>query len=371
MAKRMTNPFKPTAGAEPPVLAGRDRVIEDFADGLDEGPGAPGRLMRITGPRGSGKTVLLTELGEIAKNRKWTVVDETASKGLLERLIVALVPADGADASFSADTDLGLVKAHTGFGSASAGAPDFRTALTAASKRKSGVMITIDEIQEADEGDLVEIATAVQHLIREKRDVVFVFAGLTTGVLDFINNPVITFLRRATSEELAVIPEEAVREAFRETFFTTGLEIDGEALAASSAATSGYAYLIQLVGYHVWRVANRHAQETRAVSLADVDAGIQEAFRKYDEAVVEPALSGLSERAMKFLVAMAKYDGVCRIRQVAEDLNVSVTSLSSARKTLLSRQVIEAPARGCLAFSIPRLREYLRENSEALIARFG
>lgn len=38
------NPFKPTAGAEPPVLAGRDTVLEDFTDGLAEGPGARGRV---------------------------------------------------------------------------------------------------------------------------------------------------------------------------------------------------------------------------------------------------------------------------------------------------------------------------------------
>jgi hypothetical protein len=38
------NPFKPTVGAEPPVLAGRDKVLEDFADGLSEGPGARVRV---------------------------------------------------------------------------------------------------------------------------------------------------------------------------------------------------------------------------------------------------------------------------------------------------------------------------------------
>lgn len=61
----LTNPFKPTAGMTPPVLMGREDVIQDFSDGLLEGPGSPGRLMRITGPRGSGKTVLLTELGRL------------------------------------------------------------------------------------------------------------------------------------------------------------------------------------------------------------------------------------------------------------------------------------------------------------------
>ena len=44
--KRLIDSFKPTAGAEPPVLVGRDKVQDDFTEGLTEGPGAPGRLMR-------------------------------------------------------------------------------------------------------------------------------------------------------------------------------------------------------------------------------------------------------------------------------------------------------------------------------------
>lgn len=43
------NPFKPTAGKRPPILIGRESVVEDFEEGLDNGAGAPGRLMLITG----------------------------------------------------------------------------------------------------------------------------------------------------------------------------------------------------------------------------------------------------------------------------------------------------------------------------------
>ncbi|MFR3878517.1 MAG: hypothetical protein ACLTYW_10625 [Collinsella sp.] len=35
------NPFKPTAGKRPPILIGRESVIEDFEEGLDNGAGAP------------------------------------------------------------------------------------------------------------------------------------------------------------------------------------------------------------------------------------------------------------------------------------------------------------------------------------------
>ena len=73
------NPFKPTAGKRPPILIGRESVIEDFEEGLDNGAGAPGRLMLITGNRGCGKTVLLRELQRLANERGWAVVSDSAS----------------------------------------------------------------------------------------------------------------------------------------------------------------------------------------------------------------------------------------------------------------------------------------------------
>ena len=84
------NPFKPTAGKRPPMLIGRESVIEDFEEGLDNGAGAPGRLMLITGNRGCGKTVLLRELQRLASERGWAVVSDSASLGLCDRLADAL-----------------------------------------------------------------------------------------------------------------------------------------------------------------------------------------------------------------------------------------------------------------------------------------
>ncbi len=60
------NPFRPTAGATPPLLVGRDDAMEEFTESLEDGPGAPGRLALFTGPRGVGKTVMLTEVGDQA-----------------------------------------------------------------------------------------------------------------------------------------------------------------------------------------------------------------------------------------------------------------------------------------------------------------
>ena len=67
----MPNPFKPTAGKMPPILIGRENVVTDFAEGLENGAGAPSRLMLVSGQRGYGKTVLLVELARVALSYRW------------------------------------------------------------------------------------------------------------------------------------------------------------------------------------------------------------------------------------------------------------------------------------------------------------
>lgn len=365
------NPFKPTAGAEPPVLAGRKKVIDDFTDGLTEGPGAPGRLMRISGPRGSGKTVLLTELGDIAKDKGWVVVDETAGKGLVDRITERLAR-QLPEANASMDIDLGFVKAHAGVSSGAGGA-DIRTVLDEAAGRigKKGVLVTVDEVQDADKGEMAAISQAVQHLIREKKDVAFVFAGLTMGVADFINGEAMTFLRRAKAEQLKSIPDDDVAAAFEKTFGDSGMPIAGNALSAAVAATGGYAYMVQLVGYNVWKVARRHFSESPAVAMEDVREGAEMAMGDYVEAVIEPALSRLSKRAMSYLVEMSGSDGPSSTGCVAKSLGVPAQSLSSVRASLIAKQVIEpTEARGYVDFAIPWMREYVGDHAAELMDRF-
>jgi DNA polymerase III gamma/tau subunit len=55
----MENPFRPTAGATPPELIGREGMLDELKYGLRLGSGAPGLLTTFTGARGVGKTTAL------------------------------------------------------------------------------------------------------------------------------------------------------------------------------------------------------------------------------------------------------------------------------------------------------------------------
>lgn len=369
----LVNPFKPTAGAEPPTLIGRDDILEDFREGLESGVGAPARLMRITGPRGSGKTVLLTELGNIARNAGWAVVDETAHAGLVDSLKSAVqnrrstkdisVSASVAlaDASITLSNDPAQLSLRSAL----------NTATAKLTKKGKGLLITLDEAQDASAEDIREIAVAVQHLIREKRNIAFVFAGVTTGVMSLLDDDGVTFLRRAKAEELAPIPTDEVASALQATIEQGGMTIEPDALEHAASTTEGYAYLIQLVGFNIWRAATRRAGKTATVTLTDAKTGTDKAIREFESTVLMSAVNGLPKTAMEYLLAMAEDELASSTGELATRLGMPANALSGTRQLLISRQVIEPSARGYVMFSIPFLREFLVGNRATLLARYG
>lgn len=192
-----------------------------------------------------------------------------------------------------------------------------------------------------------------------------------SGKMDLINGQALTFLRRAKAEELGAIPLDEVSAAFRETIEKSGFSVSDDALAKAAKATAGYAYLIQLVGYYIWRVAKRHVEMSTEIDAKDVEAGVEEAMREFNVAVHETALASLPLRAVEYLLAMAQDERVSKTSAIAERIGVNASSLTSYRRILIKRQIIESPTRGYVAFSIPYMRDYLLANREDLLARYG
>ncbi len=371
--QRLVNPFKPTAGMTPPVLIGRETVIDDFMDGLDEGPGAPGRLMRITGPRGSGKTVLLTQLGDIANDRGWTVVNVSGREPLCASIQEQLAH-DTRIRSLGIRISLPVVSAEAHLGGP-AEELSFREVLTRATRsltsHGSGLLITVDEVQDASRDEMATIATSVQYMIRQQQNISLLFAGITTGVLDLLNGKGITFLRRAKAEELASIPTYEVARALRKTIETSGLLVDDDALSYAAGQTHGYAYLIQLVGYYVWREGRRHSRESVTITLADAKRGSEVAAREFGSSVLETAISGLTKPAVDYLLAMTEDENSSSTAEIARRMGMPASSANTYRRILIERQIIESTAPGFVAFSIPFMREYLLQHRADILARYG
>lgn len=366
ITQRKMNPFKPTAGGEPPLLIGRERVVRDFDKGLDNGVGAPGRIMLITGARGTGKTVMLTVLGDKARAHKWDVIEETASDGLCERLVSELCSKDSLIDKLTFAPSITIAGASVSLGEAELSPkrmPEtlrkaMSARLDALEKRDAGLMISIDETQAASRADLIAIATAIQHQIREKRNVSIVFAGLPQMISDLFDDEVIAFLRRARTNVLANVPIDEVKESFAQTFEDSGMSLDTSLVEKAAVATAGYPYMIQLVGYYIWDAAD--ARESTVISKEDVDEGIREARVDLDNAVCVPELHGLSKNDRAYLEAMAVSDGPSGTSEVAKRMGRSAKYAATYRKRLLDAYVIRQTDRGEVDFAVPFLREYLR-----------
>lgn len=372
MLSTRINPFKPSAGHLPPVLIGRDMVFADFEEGLDNGSGAPGRLMRITGARGVGKTVMLAEFRRIAEKRGWQTISETASDGMAQRLVDKLQPRKG-NFSFSFKPSISVMNVGGSLGGAHY--EKYRMPLTLREtmslrldeleKHGNGLLVTMDEAQAATRADMVAIATAVQHLTSEDRNLAFVFAGLPSMSSKWLNDSVMTFLRRAQPERLSDVDLAEVSHALADTFQETGMILEGEPLRIATQATAGYPFMIQLVGYHIWRItARNHKHDTAiTVSVEDAEAGVQDALSRLGDTVHGPELDGLSPIDKTYLLAMAQDDGPSSTSTVAECMGKDVKYASIYRTRLIEAQVIEDRGYGKVDFAIPYLREYLREHA--------
>lgn len=205
------NPFKPTAGKRPPILIGRESVIEDFEEGLDNGAGAPGRLILITGNRGCGKTVLLRELQRLANERGWAVVSDSASLGLCDRLADALRSNKPVVTSMELSPSFGRmsVEAARAKGETLRGLVNERLKKLDPGK---GMLFAIDEAQSASIEELAALAVLYQQVLgdqdatglsdSDQRGLALVFAGLPSMVDDLLEEPSVTFLRRAQQRTL-------------------------------------------------------------------------------------------------------------------------------------------------------------------------
>lgn len=365
------NPFKPTAGATPPLLVGRDEVLERFAEALDDGPGAPGRLTLITGARGVGKTVMLTELARHALPGGWLTISETATPGLLARLDalveIALreVGPDSSPGRSLTGVTLPVVGGGVTWSERPAATVRWRervgALLDAIAQRGAGLIITVDEVHAAGREDLRDLAATFQHLVREERDIVLVAAGLPAAVSDLLNDDVLTFLRRAERVVLDDVPLDEVREALRTTITASGRTIDDDALALATEATGGYPFMIQLVGYHVWRRAVQGH-----INYLSTWNGVDDARKRLGSTVHETALADLSAVDRTYLLAMSQDDGRSSTSIVASRIGVGPEYGNVYRTRLIDAGVIVPTGRGYVDFAIPHLRRYLREHAASI-----
>jgi AAA+ ATPase superfamily predicted ATPase len=362
----MLNPFLPTFGNKPDKMIGRKQVIKDFVKGLEGLPGHQNRATLFIGQRGMGKTALLLELTEHAKQTSFIVARATASEGMLDKLL-QLIQVNGAQYVRGDKHEV------QGF---EAGALGFSLGLTFSKETREnygfhvklmllcdelarhgkGIVLFIDEVQSSSP-EMRELTTTYQQLVGEGKNLAIAMAGLPHAISSVLSDDVLTFLNRAKHVYLESISFAQIAVYYSKVFSAANLRVSETSMRIAVEGTRGYPYLLQLVGYHLMELASDSNEITPTLASAAVNAAKDEMVAT----VYKPILKLLSDTDELFLKAMAQEGVRAKIGAIQARMGVSATYVQQYKQRLIENGIIATEKRGEVEFVVPYLDEYMRE----------
>lgn len=354
------NPFNPQFGKRPSEFIGREIIINNFLQSMDN-PNDPHRASIITGIRGSGKTAILSDIRQSLDQKKFLVVNLTARDGMLRDTLDICVRDAKQWLGDKFDDFSGFSVGALGFsfGVTLAGRHEehgFRYYLTdivsALTKKGITTVFLIDEAQ-VKTSELREFAVTYQHLMMEDMDVAVLMAGLPSAVQDVLNDEVLTFLRRSQRVQLESIEVDIVANAYENAFEKAERTFEHGALQRAAEASKGYPYLIQLIGFYLWEGARS------LLKKKDVDQALTQSKVELFKNVHDLIYRSLSDKDKEFLMAMTQDKGESATVDIAKRLGAERGYVSRYRQRLIDAGLVQSSDWGKLVFSPPYMRDYL------------
>ena len=382
----INNPFLPSAGTPPPMLAGREVLRASVHIALARvRRGNPAKSVLLVGLRGVGKTVLLDQLREDAEaSGIHTLRIEAPEARSLPALIapqlrIALLRLSREDkvkayairalqglAGFAKSLKLKYQDIEVGFdyepeqGLADNGDLEHDLAALvevvgeAAKQAGTALVLFIDELQYVKEDELAALITALHRAGQRKLPITLVGAGLPTlrgrmGKAKSYSERLFDF------PSIEALPVEAASLAIQAPLTAEGVAIEAKALSHIVELTRGYPYFLQEWGKHAWDVAQQSP-----ITLSDVQIASASAVAALDESFFKVRFDRLTPSEKRYLRAMAELgEGPHRSGLVAEVLNKPVTQLGLTRNNLIAKGMVWSPNHGDTAFTVPLFDEFM------------
>lgn len=339
----MENPFSLSFGKEPLSLIDRDRQKREVLDAF-QGENPANQVCMITGVRGSGKTVMLTEIAKYFREKpEWIVVDLTPERDMLQSMAAALSNENELIEIFrNAKLNLSFL----GLGVEIDGVPPITDLGIAIEKmlerireKKKKVLLTVDEA--VCNQAMREFISMFQIYVRRDFPVFLLMTGLYENIYELQNEKTLTFLYRASKLELQPLNIGMISNKYKEIF-----HLDETDAIQMAKETKGYPFAFQVLGYLCWKEKEHWTK-------------ILPEYGQYlEEYVYEKLWSELSEQDKQVLCAMTEAeDGkVITIRNITGQPS---NQFSVYRNRLLKKGILISPAYGCLDFALPRFREFV------------
>jgi hypothetical protein len=386
----ISNPYRPGAGRRPPVLAGRQPLLDSFdvvrqrAETYGEGD----RSWILNGRRGVGKTVLLNELWTQVSGRGWISAKVEASYHvpfpvvLAKALVQAMRTATGRHPvpklrrllgvfqafSLKVDPALGLVSLGAEVdlvkGVADSGRlGDDLTALLQVLGETSadlgiGTLLLVDELQEAKPDELTAINMAIHQLGQGPTPLPVMLVGAGLPSLPTQLGEATSYAERLYDyRAIGLLDPTSARLALVGPTSELGVAWDEDAIEAALTRAGGYPYFLQSIGKHVWDSAR-----TSPITLEDVEVGLRYARDELDDGLYRTRWERATPAQRALLRALATEGGdepVTMAALAAATGRKRTTDLSVARNELIKKGLVYPPERGYIAFTVPGMGEFI------------
>lgn len=347
----MANPFTLAFGKSP--LENIDRPVQknEILDAFLASP-INQQIFMITGIRGSGKTVLMTDVSRRLRTEDgWTVIELNPETDMLHAFAAKLSRVEKFSETFRrAKINLSLL----GLGLGLDGGPPLADDETAISRmlesvreRGERVLVTVDEVTSNE--NVRRFAAAFQIFIRAELPLFLLMTGLYENVDDLRNQKSLTFLYRAPRIQLQALNIPAIASRYRGLF-----HLEEEEAYRMARLTKGYAFAFQVLGYLTFRAESRRYQD------------VLPEYRQYlDDFVYEKLWSELSGKDREVARCIAESD-TGSSAEIRERLGISSNSLSQYRKRLLRKGLISGEEHGKLQFVLPLFDAFVRDQYKGL-----
>lgn len=342
----MSNPFTLSFGKKPLQYISRivqtNQVIEEFCAKQPSN-----QIFMLTGVRGSGKTVMMTNLAaELRKIPDWIVVELNPTRDLLQSLAAKIYSLPEMHTRFlSAKFDFSAFGLGVSVENA-APVTDIENALELmlAEINKAGkrLLVTIDEVTNSEY--IRVFASAFQIFIREEYPIFLIMTGLYENIYDLQNDKALTFLYRAPKIMLEPLNYTAIRKNYMDIF-----EIEITQAEKMTELTKGYPFAFQVLGYLYW--------EYRA------DKKLEEILPEYDQYLDEYVYSKIwSELSMqdKEVLTVISVTGETRVKNIRESLSMNSNLFSVYRERLKRKGVVDIREYGRMSLALPRFDEFVK-----------
>jgi len=355
------NPFNPSFGKIPPVFIGREEIADMLVDGL-RNPDSPYQTTIISGVRGVGKTVLLTDIcKKLSSDPSWVVVEIPSNSNILGSLVQAVrLKSDSSlkKAFGSIDevslSEMGFSIAFSPNGNNSNYQLLLEQMLKRMQKQEKHLLIAMDEAYASEE--MKRFVSVYQIMVRYDYPISMVMTGLPKNISELQSSKVLTFLLRCPKVTLPMLDPVSVSYSYKKVFSEGGRTAEQEALKKMARLSKGYPYAFQLLGYLLWETKESNVTVKTIESVMD---GYKEGLFRNAYSKIYEELSSTDREFVRAMASSGKAQ--TSMQEIAEAMGKKPNYVSTYRRRLMESGAIAASSYGHVEFSLPLFDEYVME----------